>query len=103
MAAAVAGIQVRGSPSWCGRLRMSSAQDVRVVETSREQEEERFEREGQEDEESPCGAFHVHRAGVLRPSGAAARNSTASTSQVSSRTQALRSRRSLGTAPRRLS
>jgi hypothetical protein len=35
----------------------SAAQDVRVVETSREQEEERVERERHEEEESACSAF----------------------------------------------
>ena len=60
------------------------AQDVRIVEASRGQEEERVERERQEDEESACSAFHVHRAAVPPTSGAAARNNTASSSQVSS-------------------
>src|SRR5688572_18355314 len=67
-------------------VRGRAAEDVRVVEAPREQEEERVERERQEDEESACGAFYVHRAAVAavrRSSGAVRPSKNARRSQVS--------------------
>jgi hypothetical protein len=42
-----------------------ATQDVRVIEASPEQEEERVERERQEDGKSACGGLHVHRTAVV--------------------------------------
>jgi hypothetical protein len=56
-----------------------AAQDVRVVEETRQQKEERVERDRQEDEEGAGGVFDVHRAA----SGSVSRNNTARRSQVS--------------------